>query len=121
MKCQLCEENEAQVEHHVEYEDWGTIGLELVINICNSCHHRIHDDDEAYYEKLNPIIEETSEKAHDRHIELMASLGGIYPDGKYTLKRYKNAELDHEHPIPIVFADPEEEDDWVLKPYKEEK
>ena len=48
MKCQICEENEAEQKHHVSYYP-----DEMTINICIACHKRLHNHPVGASRKTN--------------------------------------------------------------------
>jgi hypothetical protein len=54
-KCPLCEERAELLEHHVSYaERFGLFEVEIVLEVCMSCHHRIHKET-GFREELNPV------------------------------------------------------------------
>lgn len=62
-KCPICAEKTELLEHHVSYsERFGLFPIEIVLEVCMSCHHKIHKK-KGFHEELNPVEHPTEDSA----------------------------------------------------------
>lgn len=123
MKCPLCGEDKELLEHHVSYSDRPehsyhpeAYSVDIVINICGSCHWKIHKET-GYYGYLDPPPSGKSGEAGEvdevQNLTLIDCLLGtsFYESEKYKLKRLKNSDK------LLACEFKEGEDKWTIEPY----
>lgn len=107
MKCQICGEDKELLEHHVSYTNRGGLyPIEIVVDICMDCHHKIHNRD-GFHDELDPLGVGAEIKYENLLLKLFDTCDDIesFIDVKKTDAKYKIHMEDGEWKMAKVFLD----------------
>ncbi|WP_332900378.1 hypothetical protein [Haladaptatus sp. CMSO5] len=105
MNCQICGENTELLEHHVSYaERYGLFSIEIVLEVCMDCHHKIHKQ-EGFHDELNPVelTPESTGKYEDLVVGMIQDCDDIdSPISIDSEKKYRMYDENGEWKIELV-------------------